>query len=87
MQVLPLHPQRIQNIQLVQANELVRLDGEVTRLRETPFARGTYFEVWEGQWVKTGEEVEKVSLSPATSILLTGPVTGGLESTSNREGA
>ena len=80
-------PQRIQDTQPVQANEITRLDGEVTKLRETPFARGTYCEVWEGQWVKLGGEVEKVSLSLATSILLTGLVAGGLESTSNREGA
>ena len=80
-------PQRIQDTQPVQANEITRLDREVTKLRETPFASGTYCEVWEGQWVKLGGEVEKVSLSLATSILLTGLVAGGLESTSNREGA
>ena len=80
-------PQRIQDTQPVQANEITRLDREVTKLRETPFARGTYCEVWEGQWVKLGGEVEKVSLSLATSILLTGVVAGGLESISNREGA
>ena len=80
-------PQRIQDTQSVQANEITRLDGEVTKLQETPFARGTYCEVWEGQWVKIGGEVEKVSLSFTTSVLLTGLFVGGLESTSNREGA
>ena len=83
-------PQRIRDTQLVQADEadeIPQLDGEVTRLRETPFARGAYSEVWEGKWVKRGGKVEKVSLSLTTSILLTGLVAGGLKSTSNREGS
>lgn len=80
-------PQRIQDTQLVQANEIMRLDGEVKKLRETAFSRGTYCEVWEGQWMKTGGEVEKVSLGFTTSVLLTGLSVGGLESTSKRGGA
>jgi len=70
-----------------------RLDGEVTRLGEIAFAGGMYCEVWVGRWEKgsregTGGEkvdVEKVSLSLATSILLTRVVIGGLESTSNTQ--
>jgi len=45
-----------------------RLDGEVVRQGEIPFAGGMYYEVWVGQWKKGtdevgGEKVEKVSLS------------------------
>jgi len=42
-----------------QANEapyIKRLDGEVTRLRETPLTGGMYCDVWMGQWVKQGGE-------------------------------
>jgi len=99
VQAPSLHPQRIQETRSVQANEvppIKRLGGEVTRLGETPFAGGTYCEVWMGRWVKQGGEkgsgekigrekveVEKVSLSLTTSILLTVLFVGGLESTSN----
>jgi len=41
--------------------------GEVTKIRESPFAGGAYCEVWEGQRVKQDGEVEKVSPS---SLLL-----------------
>jgi len=58
------------------------------RIGETPFARGRYYKVWEGQWTKGGREeaeVERVGLSLTTSILLTiWHVAGGLESPSNR---
>jgi len=83
-------PKRMQGIQSVQADEappINRLDGEVTRLQATSFAKGRYCEVWVGEWVNGGGEkvkVEKTSLNLTTSILLTGLFVGGLESTSNR---
>jgi len=80
-----------------------RLDGEVRMLGKVAFARGTYCEVWVG-WRdeggrKRGSEgvdrrevdVEKVSLSLVTPILLRWLFVGSIESTSNsqdaREGA
>lgn len=91
-QVPSLRPQGIQDIQSVRSDEvspIKRLDGEVTRLQKRPFAGGAYCEVWVGQWVKDwgkgrGVEVEKVSLSPTTSILLTGHFVGCPENISNR---
>ena len=91
-QVPPLHPQEIQDIQSVQANEarrIERLDGQVTKIIERPYAGGPVCEVWEGQWVKQNGEgrrggVEKVSLSLTTSIPLTGHSLGRLENTSNK---
>ena len=52
-----------------------RLDGEVVRQGEIPFAGGMYYEVWVGQWKKGAEEVggeklEKVSLSLTTPTLM-----------------
>jgi len=52
-----------------------RLDGEVVRQGEIPFAGGIYYEVWVGQWKKGvgevgGEKTEKVSPTVATPTLL-----------------
>ena len=52
-----------------------RLDGEVVRLGGIPFANGTDYELWTGQWKKGagevgGGRVEKVSLSLTTPIIL-----------------
>lgn len=52
----------------VEANEpspVRRLDGEVTRLGDYPFAEGNYCELWVGSWKKagsreTGKDKEKV---------------------------
>jgi hypothetical protein len=81
-------------IEADEAPPVKRLDGEVTRLGTISFSGGTYCEVWVGQWVKGGGakvEVEKVSLSLTTSILLMELFVGSLESTSHthvtREGA
>jgi len=70
-----------------------RLDGEVTSIGDIAFAGGMYCEVWVGRWEKGGREgigeekvdVEKVSLSLTTPILLIWLVIGGLESTSNTQ--
>ena len=86
----------INDIEVNEAPPVKRLDGEVTRegQEDLPFSGGTYCEVWIGRWEKrSGEkvEVEKVSLSPVTSILLMGLSVGGLESNPNngatRDGA
>jgi len=63
--------------QTVSASELPpakRLDREVVRLGGIPFAGGTYYEIWAGQWKKGagevgGGRVEKVSLGLTTPIL------------------
>jgi len=79
----PLSPRPVKHgtreIQSVDVNEIPlvkRLDGEVMRQGEIPFAGGMYYEVWVGQWKKGageggGEKVEKVSLSITTPTLLT----------------
>jgi len=91
VQVPSLNPPEIQDIQSVQASEappIKRLDGEVTKLKETPLAKGRYCETWEGQWVnESGEKlkVERMSLNLTASVLLTGVFIGGLESTPNRD--
>ena len=60
----------MQEIRSVEASEVPpvkRLDGEVTRLGDIPFAGGLYCEVWVGRWEKGSEvgrertEAEKVS--------------------------
>ena len=80
-----------------EAPPVKQLDGEVTRLEEVPFARGTYCEVWVGRWVKEvgaekpgsgeagGEKTdgEKVSSSLVASIMPRRLFVGGLENTPN----
>ena len=81
----------MQDVQSVEANEapsFKRLDGEVTKLEDIAFAGGTYYEVWVGRWVKGGgekAEVEKVSLSLTTSVLLIKLFVGSFESTSHTQ--
>ena len=69
----------------VEGNEalhLRRLDGEVEKTGEKgAYAGGTDCEIFAGRWTRggregTGVEVEEVSLSLTTSILLTGPFSG-----------
>ena len=80
-------------VQTDEAPPVKQLDGEVVRLGRTAFARGMYYEVWEGRWEKgggkkgggeevgkEGEEVEKVSWGLTTPILLIWVSEGGLES-------
>ena len=64
-----------QSVEVDEIPLVKRLDGEVVRQGEIPFAGGMYYEVWVGQWKKgaeevDGEKVEKVSLSLATPTLL-----------------
>ena len=52
-----------------------KLDGEVVRQGEIPFAGGMYYEVWTGVWEKRsgelgGEKPEKVSPGLTTPTLL-----------------
>ena len=78
----------IQDVQSLEGDEMQpvkRLDGEVTRLEDMAFAGGTYCEVWVGQWARGGGEVEKVSMSLTTSILLTKLFVGSLENTSHTQ--
>ena len=94
---LPRHTteHETQDIQSDEPPPVKQLNGEVTRIGDIAFGGGMYCEVWEGEWRKGGGgkgnggesvKVEKVSLSLAISILLIGLV-GGLESTSNTQGA
>jgi len=49
-----------------------RLDGEVVRQGELPFAAGTHCQLWAGRWRKRGGEedvYEKVGSSLTSSIL------------------
>ena len=67
---------------------VTRLDGEVIRMGDFAFSVGTYCEIWAGLWNKgdRGEaDREKVSLSPATHIMLTLLFVGGLENTSSAQ--
>lgn len=91
VQVPSLNPPETQDIQSVQASEappIKRLDGEVAKVQETPLPKGRYCETWVGQWVnESGEKVkvERMSLNPTASVLLTGLFIGGLESTPDRD--
>ena len=42
-----------QSIEADEPPPIKRLDGEVTRLGDMPFAGGMYCEVWVGRWVKS----------------------------------
>ena len=74
--------QESQPVRTTEPPPVKRLNGEVTRRGELPYAGGTYCEVWIGYWNKGGrEEVwrekadpEKVGLSFTTSILLKLPL-------------
>jgi hypothetical protein len=70
-----------------------RLDGEVTRQGDIPFAEGRYCEVWMGVWEKacgegiSKEDTKKVSMNLIVSIPLMRLSVGGLESTSDTQAA
>ena len=64
-----------------------RLNGNITKRGDLPFAGGTYCEVWVGSWDKGGEAgregggPEKVSVGLVTLTLLTSSFVGGFEGT------
>jgi len=65
-----------------------RLGGQVARLNEFAYSGGVYCDIWVGWWDKGhggGEGAEKVSLSRTTSIPLTWPHVGSLESTESTQ--
>lgn len=56
-----------QSVEASEVPPVKRLDGEVVRQGEIPFAGGMYYEVWVGLWEKgevAGVKVEKVSTGP-----------------------
>jgi hypothetical protein len=44
------------SVEVNEPSPVKRLDGEVTRLGDFPFAEGNYCEVWIGLWEKVGSK-------------------------------